>query len=827
MCLLLLAWLGVAAYVELNKAAILQKVRTGLSKRLAGEARIGGLDISFFRHWPAISIRLFAISLRDSAWQQHHHDLLTAANVYLTCDPWKSLTSLSLRPDKIFIEHGQICFYTDSTGYTNTYIFHSRNAGRPGQTGERADLPDITLDDVRWVVEQEDKHKIFDLDIRHLACTIEKKDRLLQLHVTLGKTRVASFAFNTENGSFLKDKLLSGKFSVGYNTGSNILLFDRVKIDIDDHPLILSGRLFPTVRPDPFFITLETDPISFREVTAWLTPHLQQKLDQYDIDRPISVKAQLDAGAADDPTPQIQVRLNLVDGSVLTPVGRFTNVAFTGSFINEWTRGQKRSDENSAIRLVSFSGAIQDLPLRSDTITITNLKHPQMSGDLHSNFGLDQLNALTGSQTLRFTGGRGSLNVRYDGPLSQNDTTGTRVNGSLDIDSAGLLYLPYEFRLSDGQGRLLFKDQDLVIERLGIRTGESRIQVSGIARNLVSLLDQNTENVSMDWTLTTPRLDLEDLLPLAGRTTAGAGGMDHGSSSLFGATFSRIDRLLKEGAIHLQIQAADLRFRKFSGAHADADMLFDDHSIRLNRLNIGQGTGSIEAKALLSRQTPGETSPLSLEAHMEQVDLPRIFASFNNFGQDALVSGNLRGRLTAEIRMAGELTNKAKIVPNSLKGSVDFTIRDGELVHFAPIEKIKVSFLKNRDLSAIRFSGLENRLDVDSTTVTIHRMEINSSAFTLYVQGVYDLRTGPDMSLQIPLRNLSDNRYQDIPPDSRGNDGKAGPSIRLRARRGEDGGLKITWDPFKKALKKAKRDAGGTGQKQNEPKDRRPKAKSS
>jgi hypothetical protein len=84
-------------------------------------------------------------------------------------------------------------------------------------------------------------------------------------------------------------------------------------------------------------------------------------------------------------------------------------------------------------------------------------------------------------------------------------------------------------------------------------------------------------------------------------------------------------------------------------------------------------------------------------------------------------------------------------------------------------------------------------------------MEINSTAFTLFAQGTYDLRTGTDMSLQIPLSNLSRERNQDIPPESRGNDGKAGPAIRLRAKTGEDGKLKISWDPFKKALKKVKR----------------------
>jgi hypothetical protein len=549
-----------------------------------------------------------------------------------------------------------------------------------------------------------------------------------------------------------------------------------------------------------------------------LTPNLQQKLDQYDIDKPVNVHATLDAGAADDPEPQIQVHLNLEHGSVLTPAGRFTDASLTANFINEWKHGIKRDDENSGIRITGFTGNLQDLPLRSDTILITNLKHPKMSCDLHAQFALDRLNDLTGSQTLQFTNGSGNMDLVYAGPLSENDTAGTTVNGALDIDSAGLIYLPNRFRLTGGKGRLLFKDQDLVIESLSIHAGGSRIMVKGIARNLVALLDRNAENVSMNWELNTPDLDLGDLLPLANRsktigatgtavTTAGATTTitaHRGNKSIFGATFARVDNLLKEGAVHVNLDAADLHFRKFAGAHAKADLLFDNHQIRLNRVTIEQGGGFLELKATLSHQGSDDVSPLSMDAHVDNVDLPHIFAAFSNFGQDAITAKNLKGNLTAEIHLTGDLNDKAKIVTNSLKGTVNFTIRNGQLVDFAPMEKVQVSVLKKRDLSEIRFAALQNQLDVDSTTLTVHRMEINSTAFILFAEGTYDLRTGADMSLQIPLSNLSKDRNQEIPPESRGNHGKAGPSIRLRAKTGEDGKLKISWDPFKKALKKVR-----------------------
>ena len=801
MCLLFLAWIALAVYVQLHKRSILDRAQDAVKTHLLGDAHIGSLEISFFRNFPSITVRLSDVWLRDSAWQQHHHDLLKATDVFVSCNLWKSLIHRDVALGRVTLQHGTIYLYTDSTGYTNTYLLHERKSAEARKPGGSRDVPDIELIDMHFVMERQDKHKLFDLDIRHLTCGIQKDDRQLRLDVR-PRIHVNSFSFNTEKGSFIKDKLLSGHFAVEYNTASKIVQFAKATVDIDGHPFTFTGRFFPSVVPDPFFLEIQTDNIRFHDAAALLTPNIQQKVDVYDIDKPVDVHTTVDAGAADDPTPQIHVQLNLDHGSVLTPPGRFTGASFKATFSNEWKKGEKRGDENSAIRILAFTGTFENIPLRSDTILITNLKHPQMKGDLHAQFDLARLNDLTGSQTLQFTKGSGNMDLVYAGPLSENDTAGTTVNGHLDIDSAGLIYLPNQFRLSGGKGRLLFKDQDLVIESLAVHSGDSRITASGVARNLIALLDRNAENVSMNWHLTTPSLDLEDLLPLINRPTGAPARRN--TKSAFGETFGRIDNLLKEGAIHVDVDAADLRFRKFVGAHAKADLLFDNHEIRLNKLTVEQGGGSLRVKATLSHKDDGEVSPLNVDTHLDGVDLPHIFSAFNNFGQDAVTAKNLKGNLTADIHLTGDLNDRAKIVTRSLKGTVTFTIRKGQLVDFAPMEKVSVSVLKKRDLSEIKFAELQNQLDVDSTTIFVHRMEINSTAFTLFVEGFYSLKTGVDMSLQVPLSNLSKDRNQDIPPTSRGNEGKAGPSVHLRAKTGDDGKVKISWDPFRKALKKVR-----------------------
>jgi AsmA-like protein len=800
-CVFLLAWILAGAYVLLNKQSLLKKARTEMNRRTGGDVNIGDIDISLFRHFPELSLHLSKVSLHDSLWQQHHHDLLRAENIFIRFS-FLSLFSGHPRVDKIYLQQGAIYLYTDSTGYSNTSIFQKLKQGSQDKTPQKeVKPPDIALDNMRFVLDKQDLHKIFDFDILHLDCPIERNDRFLELQVNMD-LKVNSFTFNMEKGSFLKNKTISGKFDLRFNTASHIIQGDKLPLQIDGHPFLISARFFPDVSPDPFSITIQAPDILYREAASLLTPALQQKLDQYDIDQPISLNAVIDAGSADDHEPLLNIRMTLDKGAITTPVGRFTEASCTGSFINEWIHGHKREDENSGLRFYSFTGKWNDIAVKADTITITNLRQPVLACDLHSAFDLQKLNDLSGSSTLQFGKGRATLNALFRGPLSKDDSTNTNINGTLDVDTASVTYLPYGLRLSNCNGRLSFKDQDFFVDHLEAHAGNSKMVLKGAIKNLVSLLDKDPENLQIDLSVSSPHLDLRDLISLAGQpeTTHAA----KAEKSPFSKTSTQVDRLLRDGTIHILLEATDLSYQKFSGAHAKAELFFRDNEIRLANMIVQQESGSISFTGKISRQSGKAGNPLSIQSHIDHADISRIFASFNNFGQQGLVSGNLKGKLTADIVMNGRLTDKASIVQNSLKGTVNFSLKDGQLLNYEPMEKINESVLKKRDLSEIRFAELKNQLDLDTTTIYVHRMEIQSTAVTVFVEGTYDWKKGADFSIQVPLSNLK-KRDQDAAPVNKGADSKTGISVHLRAKTGDDGKLAITWDPFKKALKNSKK----------------------
>jgi hypothetical protein len=73
----------------------------------------------------------------------------------------------------------------------------------------------------------------------------------------------------------------------------------------------------------------------------------------------------------------------------------------------------------------------------------------------------------------------------------------------------------------------------------------------------------------------------------------------------------------------------------------------------------------------------------------------------------------------------------------------------------------------------------------------------------MFVEGIYNMKSGPDLSVQVPLSNLKASK--DSVLVNKGISSKTGVSARLRLQRGSDGKIKVSWDPFNKASKKMKK----------------------
>jgi hypothetical protein len=205
-------------------------------------------------------------------------------------------------------------------------------------------------------------------------------------------------------------------------------------------------------------------------------------------------------------------------------------------------------------------------------------------------------------------------------------------------------------------------------------------------------------------------------------------------------------------------------------------------------MSLAHAGGSINMNGTMTQD--GVNNRFKVHADIKNVQIDQLFHAFDNFGMQSLGAKNLKGTFSATAAVSGNVQDNGKMVPQSIYGTLAFDLRNGALIHFAPLEDIGNLIFRGRNLSNITFENLKNTLTLQGNKIIIPPMQINSSALYMDVSGVYAMTKGTDMYITVPLRNPK--KDEDIvDKEEKKNRRRKGIVLHLHARDGEDGKVKI------------------------------------
>lgn len=778
-------------YVSSHKEVINAMARTQINKQVKGEVTIGDLKLNFFRTFPNLSVQLSDITLRDSLWDMHHHNFLQAEKIFTRFEIM-SLFSGKPKISGVIVQNCTIYLYTDECGYCNL----NRSDDLAFKKGN-AELPDFRFEHTRLIVENKNLNSYHDIDLDFLNSHLIKKDSGYVFKIEMN-SMVHSLGFNMYKGSYLKEKPLAGNFDLIYYPGNKVEC-NNINLSIDHQPFVVNGNIYFLNTPISYTLNIKTKKILYQKAASLLTQSLLQKLQPIDILEPFDVDADISGLAAPNVIPRIATHFVVHDSQMKTPAGILTKCSFTGNFNNQTNPQLSPGDVNSKFIFDSIQCTWENIDFISTHTEISNLKSPYLICDLRSNFELQALNALAESSSIQFNKGLGSLDITYTGSFAKVDTVNSLINGTLTLSEAEVNYLPRGLLFKKCSGVLAFKDEDLIISHLVATAGSTNLTMNGDVTNLLALLNKNPEQLTMNWTISTPELSLSDFISYVSERSVIPRQKPAVKNKLISAT-ENIDRMLSDGTAKLNISAGKMYYKKFTASNLAASIFLVGNKVLFQNVKLNHAGGTLNVKGSLINGN--HSNVLELTSSLQSVDIPGIFHAFDNFGQDAITSQNMKGNLSAKINLTGVITDKAEVYANSMKGNVQFSVKEGELINFEPAMKIASTAFKNRDFSHILFGELTNELEIEGSAITIHKMEIRSNVVTLFVEGVYDTKKGTDMSIQVPLSNLSKSENASLK-----NTGRVGLNIRLRAKTADDGKLKVSWDPFNSASKQRKEDS--------------------
>jgi hypothetical protein len=744
--LVLLLWLGIAAYVTVNKKKLLETVTAQLNNNINGKLTIESMEPALLQGFPGISVSLKNVLLRDSLFEKHRHNLLEAKEVFVALNLF-ALAGGNTEIQKLSIDDGKIYLFTDSLGNSNNKIFTSGSSSAKKE-GKSKKVNRIVLNNVSFIQDNQQRKKYFNFDIHRLALKVNYNSKGWKGNAE-SRVKVNTLAFNLKRGSFIKNQEVEVDLDMVYDSESAVLTIPEQEITIGTEDFKIGGTFRSTATLSDFKLSIATSEIELKNVVPLLARNISSKLGIYHLKNPISAKALIQGSLKQKGDPKILVSWATTDNELTVSGETIRNCSFTGYFDNEFKNGLGLNDRNSVIGFAGVKGSYFDIPFRADTIRIINLIKPIFEGRFQSAFALEKLNAISGSQSFHFHQGQARLNLFYRAPYNKSNSTEPYIYGALVLSNATLNYHPRDLDFTNLNGVFRFKGQDILLQNLRARSANSNFIINGSFLNFLNLYYTDPERIKVDLHVKSPKINVGEFIAFLGRRKSekkAAGGNKSAAK-----VFNQLDQVLEQATVHLDVETDKLIFRRFEASDIHSSILLTRSGVQLQDVSLKHADGRLQVKGSIDQSGP--INRFNVDTKVINVNIAKLFYAFENFGQDAIAYQNLRGNFNSTTKISGRMKEGGQIIPKSFNGTVSFNIKNGALLNFEPMQKIGNFAFPNRDFSNITFTSLQNTFDINGSTIKIQPMFIQSSVLNLYVEGVYGMPTGTDIALRIPLRN--------------------------------------------------------------------------
>jgi hypothetical protein len=302
----------------------------------------------------------------------------------------------------------------------------------------------------------------------------------------------------------------------------------------------------------------------------------------------------------------------------------------------------------------------------------------------------------------------------------------------LDLKDVHFLLRQHRRKFREIHALLLAKDGDLNIQDFTGKLGSSDLRLNGQIKGLTDSL----KAPEYAFRLEAQRLDFDELLDFQPTEAP----QEHDSAfNIFAEPFpiAKLEAHVGELVYH-RFHFLDLHTRVRTTS---------DHYVYLDTFQAKGADGLMAMSGYFNGSDPSQIYFKS-RLQLKEVDIDKLFYKFDNFGQDYLLSENLHGRLTADVRSMVRMHPDFTPIIEESEAHAEARVSEGSILHYAPLQAMS-EYFSDKDLDSVRFGELVNTFDLKDGTLHIPNMTITSTLGFLDVTGQQD--TGDDLAMDYQL----------------------------------------------------------------------------
>ncbi|NOQ26956.1 MAG: hypothetical protein GQ564_16470 [Bacteroidales bacterium] len=415
---------------------------------------------------------------------------------------------------------------------------------------------------------------------------------------------------------------------------------------------------------------------------------------------------------------------------------RLSNVNIEGEFSN----GIQNNSSTSKLLLKSFKSNLESSYFEG-SLEITNFENPHIKLDLSSELYFNEVKEIFKLDTLDIFKGEAKAKIKYIGDYDE-------LRG---FTPQNLLTKDYTLNLIIKNGELKFKNHPLVLNEISgeidlnrtLNTDSLYFKVKNndflIKGRISKLFEYFSEKdiFNINAQVYSRNINLDELTLLFQNKT-----------TMNSETFQFPDKI----ALQLRLDIENFEVGKFYATDIKGNLNYKPKMFSLHEVSFNSMNGRVKAGGVIIQKFNNDFL-VKTQSRLTDINMNKLFYSFNNFGQTFITSKNLEGALTGDVYFSSEWSNKIEVRKETVNSECDIIISEGELNDFEPMMGLS-RYIDIDELKSIKFSTLKNKITIKDEQVSIPQMDIESSALNISASGNHKFSNDYEYQIKLLLSDL-------------------------------------------------------------------------
>lgn len=720
---------GTGLWAYFNQDKIIQAFVQKANEYLNAKVSVGHMSVSVWKNFPYVSIVFDQVEIQETL-PKSKAPLARIGQLYFTFN-LKDILNGSYRIQGLHMSHANWHLKILKNGRTNFDLFKQTQQDTATASAETYfGLHDMQLEDVQLIYEDLPSGQTYRTHIQDVEADFAYTGKDMEIS-TQGDIRIGEIAIG--RNSMMKDRQVALESVLHYGFEAAALDIRSAEMGVDGATFFLAGRI-ETAGDLRMDLQFEGQNTTFQHLLALAPGDIVERLASYRTQGEVYFKGQVAGKAGGIHTPRVIVEFGCRNASFVEPVqGRAIEEIFlTGSFTN----GPQASAGSSRLVLRDLKGKLGNHAFAGE-LTLSDFDQLRLQTNIDAVLDLGDALAFYPVPALSDAQGVVTAQLRFDGHLSAAGQQIFSSSGTFTGRNLRLQFADYALPVELPEVDLSLDHQNIIIRKLTSRIGGSDFALNGSAIQYPALLSGQYQDCRIIANLRAERILWDELFPKKNTTSGEQPAAPEQGVRLQIPTF----RLALETGEFVRERLVVQQLQGFLEHQQD--------NMQITQMRAGLCEGQISGDLfyhLASRQ-------LTLAAKSENLNIRKLFYTFENFGQAFLLDQHLEGRLTADVQANVQWQPDGTVYMPGLLCLADCKVSEGALLGFPPMLEMS-AFLKNRDFQQVRFAELSNLLEIRDQKVHIPKMEIRSTVGRLFVGGTQGFDGAMDYRLQIPFAIL-------------------------------------------------------------------------